>query len=170
MIKRLVFLFFIAAVAAVFIRTFVVEGIYIASASMEPTLPVNTKYFLEKLTLEFRTPKRGDIVVFPSPVDFGKDLVKRVIAVGGDRIEIKKKQVLLNGVALYEPYVKHTRSDEMLQGDDIETLDVPEKTLFVMGDNRDESGDSRDWIDKATREHVYFVPVKNVRGKILLLY
>ena len=165
--KRLLFLVSIAAVAAVILRTFVIEGIYVASASMEPTLPSGTDYFLEKLTVHFSKPERGDIVVFPSPVEPGKDLIKRVIAKGGDRIEIKNKVVLLNGKQIEEKYVKHTRMKEILQGDNVNTMEVPEGEVFVMGDNRDESGDSRDWKDGKTGEHVYFVPVERIKGKII---
>jgi signal peptidase I len=170
MIKRLIFLFFIAAVLTVFLRTFVIEGIYVASASMEPTLPVGTNYFLEKVTIRFIKPRRGDIVVFPSPVEPGKDLIKRVIGTGGDTIEIKRKEVFLNGIKLEEEYVKHTRSAEMLVGDNLGPLEVPADMVFVMGDNRDESGDSRDWKDKGTDEHIYYIPVEKIKGKIIRFF
>ena len=170
MIKRLLFLFFIAAFITVFFRTFVLEGIYVASASMEPTLPVGTNYFLEKVTLKFTKPKRGDIVVFPSPVEPGKDLIKRVIGTGGDTIEIRRKEVFLNGAKLEEDYVKHTRSTEMLVGDNLGPLEVPENMIFVMGDNRDESGDSRDWKDKGNEEHIYYIPVEKIKGKIIRFF
>jgi len=168
--KRLIFLLMISAAAAVLFRTFVIEGIYIASASMEPTLPVGTKYFLEKITVRFRAPARGDIVVFPSPIQEGKDLVKRVIAAGGDTLEIRNKIVFLNGERLTEKYAEYKRSNETLDGDNIGPLAVPAKSLFVMGDNRDESGDSRDWKNKGTGEHIYFVPVEKIKGKIILFY
>jgi len=167
MIKRLLFLFFIAAFIAVFFRTFVLEGIYVASASMEPTLPVGTNYFLEKITLRFTKPKRGDIVVFPSPEEPGKDLIKRVIAAGGDTIEIRRKEVFINDVKIEENYVKHTRSSEMLVGDNLGPLEVPQGSVFVMGDNRDESGDSRDWKEKGTEEHIYYISVDKIKGKII---
>jgi len=170
MIKRLAFLVLLAFAGTVLLRTFVIEGIYVASASMEPTLHVGTNFFLEKLTLRFSKPRRGDIVVFVSPVNPGKDLIKRVIAVGGDKIEIKDKEVFLNGTKLDEPYIKHTRSNEILQGDNIEPLDVPRDSVFVMGDNRDESGDSRDWKNKDTGQHIYFVTCDSIKGRIILLY
>jgi signal peptidase I len=170
MIRRLVFLYFIAAVCTIFLRTFVVEGIYVASASMEPALPVNTHLFLETITLRFHKPSRGDIVVFRSPVDPGRDLIKRVIALPGDTIEIKEKVVYLNAAELKEDYVQHTRALELLEGDNMGPLTVPEDAVFVMGDNRDESGDSRDWKDGKTGERRYFVPIKSIKGKIILFY
>jgi signal peptidase I len=168
--KRLLTLIAIGVFLAVLLRVYVVEGIYVASASMEPTLATGTNFFLDKLTFRFRAPERNDIIVFPSPVKQEHDLVKRVIALGGDTIEIRDKVVILNGAPLKEDYVKHTRSAELLQGDNIPPMTVPDGMLFVMGDNRDESGDSRDWTDPKSGEHSYFISVKDVIGKIVFLY
>jgi signal peptidase I len=170
MIKRLAFLFLLALVGAVLLRTFVIEGIYVASASMEPTLSVGSNFFLNKLAYRFSGVKRGDVVVFPSPVDSGKDLIKRVIALGGDTLEIRNKDVFLRGVKLEEKYVKHVRSGEALEDDNVGPLEVPEGSVFVMGDNRDESGDSRDWKNKQTGQHIYFIETKNIKGKLIILY
>lgn len=170
MLRRLAFLALIAAVLTLFFRSFGLEGIYINSGSMEPTLPVKASYFLEKISYRFINPRRGDIIAFPSPITPGKDLVKRVIAIGGDTIELRNKAVVLNGSLLSEPYVQHTRSKELLEGDNIPPLTVPEGMVFVMGDNRDESGDSRDWKDALSGEHQYFVPVNQIKGKLIVLY
>jgi len=170
MMRRFFFLFLVAVLATVVLRTLVIEGIYVASASMEPTLPVGTKYFLEKLTVRLSGAKRADIVVFPSPVEPGKDLIKRVIAVGGDKIELRNKEVYLDGLKLEESYVRHSRRNEVLEDDNVGPLEVAEGTVFVMGDNRDESGDSRDWKNIETGEHIYFIPVKSLKGKIILLF
>ena len=170
MIKRFIFLFLLAACCAVLSRTYLIEGIYVASASMEPTLHVGTNFFLDKLTLHFSNLKRGDIVVFPSPVEPGKDLIKRVIGTGGETIEIRNKEVFLNGSRLEENYVKHTRSSEMLEGDNLGPLEIPAGDIFVMGDNRDESGDSRDWKDSTTGGHIYFVQVEKIKGKVIFLF
>ena len=170
MSKRLWLLIALGIILALALRACVVEGIYVASASMEPTLAVGSKYFLEKVTYYFSAPARGDIIVFPSPVRKDRDLIKRVIAAGGDSIEIRNKSVYLNGQQLAESYVKHTRSNELLAGDNLGPLQVPLGMLFVMGDNRDESGDSRDWKDDTTGEHLYFVSERAVKGKVLILY
>ncbi|MBN1823717.1 MAG: signal peptidase I [Endomicrobiales bacterium] len=157
----------IAAVFTVIVRTFVVEGIYVATASMEPTLAVNTDLFLDKVTYLFRKPRRGEIVVFPSPVS-EKDLIKRVIAIPGDNIAIRAKRVFLNGKRLDERYVKYSRATELLVGDNLGPIRVPDGMLFVMGDNRDESRDSRDWIDPETEEPMYFIAIERIKGKIIL--
>ena len=134
---------------------------------MEPTLYVGRRLIVDKLTYRFREPRRGEIILFPSPIEEGKGLVKRVIAVGGDRIALLKKRVYLNDVLLEEPYVQYTREGELLQGDTLEPIELPEGALFVLGDNRDESGDSRDWRD-SSGERLLFIESSQVRGRILL--
>lgn len=168
--KRLAFLAAIAVIAAVFVRLFVFEGIYVASGSMEPTLPVGTNLFLEKISYHFRPPRRGEVVVFPLPFKGEKDLIKRVIALPGETIEIRDKAVYINGNLIKEEYVKFTRKNEALEGDNIGPLKVPKKNIFVMGDNRDESNDSRDWKDPETGEHRYFIPVRSIKGRLIILY
>ncbi|MCB4790618.1 MAG: signal peptidase I [Elusimicrobia bacterium] len=164
---RVVKLVFSAAISALLIRSFIAEGIYPASGSMEPTLLKDKHYILEKVTIKFIPPKRSDIIVFPSPVQKNHDLIKRVIAVCGDNIEIRRKKVFLNNVPLEENYVQYTRPNELLKGDDLGPLAVPNGKVFVMGDNRDESGDSRDWKDPVTKESIYFIDNKNVKGRII---
>lgn len=164
--KRLLWVCSIGVGLALFLRAFVVESIYIPTPSMEPTIPAGTHLFLDKITCGLRNPARGDVVVFASPAPPREDMVKRVIAVGGDTIELREKKVLLNGKELEESYVKHTRSGERLSGDDLGPLDVPKGSVFVLGDNRDESGDSSVWKDPATGERIYFVPVSSIRGLV----
>ncbi|MBN1621660.1 MAG: signal peptidase I [Endomicrobiales bacterium] len=168
--KRLLKLVTISVFIAILLRLFVIEGIYPASESMEPTLYKNNYYFLEKVSKHFTKVKRGDIVVFPSPVKENRDLIKRIIAVSGDEILIKNKAVFLNGRRLNEGYVKHTRANELLKGDNLGPLLVPKGKVFVMGDNRDESGDSRDWKDLSTGEPIYFISTRNIKGKIILFF
>lgn len=156
----------IGALGALGFRKFVGEGISIASASMEPTLPVGRFLAVNKLAYLFGEPRRGDIVVFPSPVEPGKELVKRVIAVGGDDVRLVEKKVVLNGKVLPEPYAVHRRGDERLVDDNLEVGVVPRGRVFVLGDNRDHSGDSRDWKDAQGRP-VRFVRVDDIKGKII---
>lgn len=166
MLRRLFILTLIAVPLALAFRAWVAEAIYIASPSMEPTLRVGRRLLVDKLTYHLRSPRRGEIIVFLSPVNPAKDLVKRVVAVGGDRLEIRRKEVFLNGTLLQEPYVKHTRAGEMLRGDTLGPLEVPKRRLFVMGDNRDESGDSRDWRDPSG-ERILFVKEAAVKGRVV---
>lgn len=163
---RWAFLITLGALGAWILRACLFEGIVIATGSMEPTLPVGHHAFVNKAVYRMAAPKRGDIVVFPSPVSAEKDMVKRVIAVEGDAIQLKNKDVILNGQALKEDYVKHTRPDDVLLGDTMEERVVPKGQVFVMGDNRDESGDSRDWVD-AQGKHIYFISVKDLKGRLV---
>lgn len=168
--SRLVFLVFIALAIVVPIKFFVAESIYIASASMEPTLKKGVHLFLDKLTYRFRKPKRGEIISFRSPIGESHDSVKRVIAVGGEMVEMRDKRVFVNGEKLYEPYAKYSRQDERLSGDTLVPLIVPDNHIFVLGDNRDESRDSSVWMDAETGERIYFIALSRVTGKVRGVY
>lgn len=163
--RRWLFLIALGAAGAFGVRTFVFEGIYLASNSMAPTLPEGRHVMVNKMAYAFSSPRRGDVVMFESPRDPEKGLVKRVVAVGGDRIEIRKKDVYVNGEALHEPYVQHVRADEILLGDNIPEVVVPAGHVFVLGDNRDVSGDSRDWRN-AEGKWTPFLPVEKIRGRV----
>lgn len=165
--KRLIYLILIAIIIGFFVRRYVIEMIYIASASMEPTLEIGTKLFVEKITYRFRTPTHNEIVVFPSPIDQNKELVKRVIGLPDDIIAIRNKIVYRNNKRLDEPYVKYTRKEETLLGDNVDSLKVPEGYIFVLGDNRDESNDSRDWKEPQTGEFIRFIAIDKIKGKIM---
>src|SRR5688572_5690653 len=134
-LSRLIFLASLAVLVILPIRLWVVEPIYIATASMEPTLPVGRRLFADKLSLRFREPRKGELVVFKSPTE-AIEMVKRVIAVPGDTIELREKKVFINGQALDEPYVQYKRAGERLKGDNLGPLAVPKGALFVLGDNR----------------------------------
>ncbi|MBK8574757.1 MAG: signal peptidase I [Elusimicrobia bacterium] len=157
----------LAFIGAFLLRAFAFERIVIVSGSMEPTLPVGTKVMVNKLAYLFHPPQRGDIVMFPSPVK-RKGLVKRIVAVAGDSVRIVRKEIILNGQPLTEPYVQHTRPNELLKGDDLDLGRVPPGFVVLMGDNRDESGDSRDWVGNVTGVPVPFVPVKSIEGKMVV--
>jgi signal peptidase I len=159
-LKELPILLLIAFGLAFLLRTFVVQVFYIPSESMVPTLEVNDRIVVEKLSYRLRGPERGEVVVFAGDAPFNggdesgvqkvvrgigqflgvvpvdaRDLVKRIIGLPGDRIDITGGQVSVNGVRLDEPYA--------LLDDDTGSYTVPDGQLFVMGDNRSRSADSR---------------------------
>jgi len=115
--------------------------------------------------IPLKKPERKDIVVFKYPLNPGQDYIKRVIGVEGDRIEVKDKKVYLNGEALNENYTVFSDSKilpaNVQPRDNMGPLTVPPDSLFVMGDNRDNSYDSRFW---------HFVDLKAVKGKAFILY
>lgn len=167
---RLLFLVALGVLGALALRSWVGEGIYIATGSMEPTLHVGTHLVLDKLTYLFRDPRRGDIVSFAAPLPPHEEMVKRVIAVGGETVELREKKVFVNGAALDESYANFKRAEERLKGDDLGPLEVPRRHIFVLGDNRDESKDSSVWKDPETGESKPFVPLSRVRGIVRGIY
>jgi signal peptidase I len=164
---RILFLVALSLGIVLPIRAWVGEPITIASASMEPTLKVGRLMILDKWSLRGRAPRRGDIVSFRSPVG-PEDLVKRVIGVPGDVVEIRAKAVYVNGQALDEPYVMHDRPLAPLEGDNLGPLTVPEKCFFMLGDNRDESNDSSVW-KTASGERVIFLREEALQGLVRAL-
>jgi signal peptidase I len=166
-----------ALVLALIIRAYIVQAFKIPSGSMIPTLLIGdhilvnkfiygTKIpFTDKRILIFRKPEKGDIIVFKYPEDPRKDFIKRVIATGGDTVEEKNKVVYVDGMRLSEPYAHHYDNGLRLGGNDprdnFGPVTVPENKIFVMGDNRDQSYDSRYWG---------FVDLKEVLGKALIIY
>jgi signal peptidase I len=144
------------------VRAFVGEPISVASGSMEPTLPVGRHLFVDKLTLRLRAPRRGEVILLKKPVGDQEEMLKRVIALPGDVVEIKEKFVVLNGRLLDEPFTVHRRPNERLDGDNLGPLTVPPGHVFVLGDNRDESDDSAVW--RREGERIPFLPLSRVLG------
>lgn len=167
----------IAILIALFIRTFVVQAFKIPSGSMKPTLLIGdhllvNKFaygikipFIRKTLISIDDPQRGDIVVFIYPVDRSKDFIKRVVGVAGDTIEIRDKKIYLNGVPYNDGHGVYT--DRILFPASVQPRDnfgpvtVPAGQIFVMGDNRDQSYDSRFWG---------FVDLKDTLGKAFIIY
>ncbi len=127
-----------AFIIAMLVQAFLVKPFTIHQVSMMPTLHEGDRILINRLTYHFREPRRGDIVVFRSPLNSGEDLVKRIVAVGGDKVSIRDGVVYVNGNAVEEPYLL----DQHFAGVLPETV-VPRDHVFVMGDNRNQSGDSR---------------------------
>jgi signal peptidase I, bacterial type len=121
--------------------------------------------FLRKTIIPITNPQRGDIVVFIYPNDRSKDYIKRVIGVSGDKIEIKNKIIFINGKQYSDAYGIYSDNviypGSMQPRDNFGPVTVPPESLFVMGDNRDESADSRFWG---------FVDLKDVEGKAFIIY
>src|SRR3989338_748067 len=163
--SRFLFLLGLALAVILPVLFWVVEPIYIASASMEPTLPVGRRLFADKLTLRFRSARAGELIVFVAPAGESKEMVKRVIALPGQTVELREKKVFVNGRELDEPYIQYKRAGERLKGDNLGPLIIPDDGLFVLGDNRDESDDSSVWED-AQGQRIYFLPLKNVVGLV----
>lgn len=152
----------VAFVLAFLIRTFFVQAFYIPSPSMEPTLRVGDRIFVYKFLYGLEKVKRGDIVVFEYPKNPKKDYVKRAIGLPGETVKIVEKKVYIDGEPLEEPYAYH--EDNFYLGyprDNYGPIVVPKGSLFVLGDNRDASQDSRFWG---------FVPRKNIKGKAVILW
>jgi len=145
----------IALVLAFLIRTFLVESFIVQGRSMEVTLFDGERLFVEKLSYRWHEPQRGDIVVFRYPLDPSRDFIKRVIAVGGDYVEIRMGQIYVNGQAIQEPYV----ANRDLQS--YPKTRVPPGSIFVLGDNRRNSEDSR--VFGA-------VDLRYVKGRAFLVY
>ncbi|HHY41041.1 MAG TPA: signal peptidase I [Syntrophaceticus sp.] len=134
----------LAIILATVIRVWLLEPFYIPSPSMEPTLFPGDRIIVNKIGYKFREPERGDVIVFHYPLDPERDFVKRVIAFEGETIEIRNNYVYIDGQRLEEPYIQ-----DVVIGD-IAPLRVPKGHYFVMGDNRNNSEDSREWgpLDK----------------------
>src|SRR5688572_6305400 len=165
-------------IAAIFLRftnVFVVQTFYIPSGSMEETLQIGDHLFvnrfiygpaateLERKLLPLRAVQRGDIVIFRSKTDKGMDIVKRAIGVPGDTIQVDNGELYLNGKDVAdESYAIHKRPDPPFAPRDwFGPVTVPERRYFFMGDNRDESLDSRFWG---------FLPAHLVKGRALFIY
>ena len=167
----------IAVILALLIRTFVVQAFKIPSGSMEPTLLVGdhilvNKFiygvkipFIRNTIIPISKPQRDDVIVFIYPHDTSKDYIKRVIGLPGDRIDIFDRKININGTLFDDKHgvyseVRNGASPNMAKNR-YRPVIVPENHLFVMGDNRDHSSDSRVWG---------FVPLKSVKGKAFIIY
>lgn len=129
------------------IKTFISKGYRNPSVSMAPTLQPGDYFLSNNYIYRFQEPKRGDIVVFKSPKGEKKEFVKRIVAIGGDIVEIKSKILYINNKPVDEPYKvisdQNVITSEQNQRDNLKPIEVPDDSYFVLGDNRDFSFDSR---------------------------
>jgi signal peptidase I len=173
----------VAVVFALFVRTFLVQAFEVPTASMERTLLVGDRVLVNKFVfaprarsplaglLPYRDVRRGDVFVFKYPEDPERDFIKRAVALPGDTVEIRDKELFVNGARRNEPRVLHT--DTLVRGDDpllpeayrrrdqLPETALPPGFYFALGDNRDLSQDSRFWGP---------VPAGNVKGRPLVVY
>jgi signal peptidase I len=165
----------LAVLVALLVRSSVVEAFWVPSGSMLPTIQIGDHLFVNKLAYGMHLPfvsreiaqwrplHRGDIVVFRSPIDAHIDLIKRVIAVAGDTVEIRNKRLFINGEAVPDPHATFTdpRIRDNVPRDNFGPVTVPAGKFFVMGDNRDQSYDSRYWG---------FADERDVKGQATFIY
>ena len=141
-----------------FVKPFVLEAFRVPSESMVPTLEVGDRFLTNKFIYRIREPERGDIIVFRSVEGGDEDLVKRIVAVAGDEVAVENGVLRVNGVTQNEPFTNKGFPDD---GSFFGPTRVPEGTVFVMGDNRANSRDSR-----------FFgpVPVENIEGEAFVIF
>jgi signal peptidase I len=169
----------VAVILALFIRTFGVQAFKIPTGSMEPNLLVGDHLLVNKFVfapvasdiersiLAMRPIRRGDVVVFKYPEEPERDFIKRVVGLPGDTVELRNRQVFINGTAIHEPYAHYLFpiSDGESESYDVRArygpVTVPDRHYFMMGDNRDNSQDSRYWG---------FLPADYVKGRALMIY
>jgi signal peptidase I len=137
----------VAVLLALAIRAFVVQAFVIPSGSMLPTLRIGDYLLVNKFVYFFRPIRRGDIIVFKFPQDETRDFIKRVIGLPGEQLEIRGRQVFIDGKPLKEPYAVYSEPSQF--GSSVPyhlgPIVIPPGHLFMMGDNRDNSLDSRSW-------------------------
>ena len=167
--------FVIAILLAIFIRTFIIQAFKIPSGSMLPTLQIGDHLLVSKFIygvkvpvsgttlIPIKSPERNDVIVFKYPRDPSVDYIKRVIGLPGETLKIINKQVYINDVPIEDPHA-HFASSVIIKGnprDNLSPITIPKGKVFVMGDNRDNSHDSRFWG---------FVDQKDILGKAFIIY
>jgi len=148
----------LAIIIALLLKNFVIDSRYIPSSSMYPTLQIQDRLLINKLSHRFGELQRGDIIIFrpPPSVPTRSDHVKRLIALPGDIVEVTNGVVYINGEAVQEDFIYGPPNYE------IPPTEVPENSLFVLGDHRNFSNDSHQWVDWVTKD--------DVRGKVFFRY
>jgi len=149
--------FALAVVTILFIIIFIVQSFVVKGTSMEPTLRDGERLLVNKFIFRLRPPKIGDIIVLKYPKNPTKKFIKRVIAVPGQSVSILNSKVYVDGIEIKEAYINEKTAS------DYDFVTVPEQKVFVMGDNRNCSKDSRD-------PDVGFVPYGNIVGKAMVIF
>lgn len=152
-----ILVFVVAFALATLINKVIILKVEVPSGSMENTIMIGDKVITFRLSYLISDPKRGDVIVFPYPDDEEVDYIKRIIGLPGETIEGKDGTVYIDGKPLMEPYVKEKISH------DFGPYIVPKDSYFMMGDNRNNSEDSRYWEHK-------FVSKDKIKGKAIVKY
>jgi signal peptidase I len=176
--RELPILLGVAILVAVLVRAFVLQTFYIPSPSMEHTLDVYDRVLVNKLVYDFRSPRRGEIVVFKAPTQWtgnpeGEDFIKRVIGVGGDRVVCcdEQNRLMINGQPLDEPYIFTENGQQDPPADTEFDITVPPGRLWVMGDHRSASGDSLEhWQNSQQNIEVATIPEDAVVGRAFTVF
>ncbi|MEV5764248.1 signal peptidase I [Micromonospora sp. NPDC052213] len=171
--KELPILLGVAILVAVLVRAFVLQTFFIPSPSMENTLQIDDRVLVNKLVYDFRSPRRGEVIVFKAPLEWssnpdGEDFIKRVIGVGGDHVVCcdPQERLVINGKPLDEPYIYP--GDKTAEEFDIT---VPEGRLWVMGDHREASGDSLEhWQQSGQDITTATIPEDEVVGRAFTVF
>lgn len=175
--KELPILLGVAILVAVLVRAFVLQTFFIPSPSMENTLKIDDRVLVNKLVYDFRSPHRGEVIVFKAPTDWsgnpdGEDFIKRVIGVGGDHVVCcdrsgPKERLVINGKPLDEPYIFPGNKPADQDFD----ITVPEGRLWVMGDHREASGDSLEhWQQSGEDINEATIPEDQVIGRAFTIF
>lgn len=151
----------VAALLSLLIITFVVQAFFIPSGSMEPTLQISDRILVSKLSYRIGILDRGDVIVFHYPLNPGKDFVKRVVGLAAETVELRDGVVLINNTPIKELYPTALASSDRSCTSNYGPQKIPADHLFVLGDNRCNSEDSR---------FFGFVPRENVVGKAMFIY
>ncbi|MEW6262260.1 MAG: signal peptidase I [Thermodesulfobacteriota bacterium] len=161
-----------AAILAGILRSTIAGAYYVPSGSMEPTILPGDHLLASKFSYDLKVPftdyllvpvsdpQRGDVVVFKNPEGHGSDFIKRIIGLPGETLEVRKKRIYIDGRLINDPWGRNSGGPAL--GDDFGPVLIPKARYFVMGDNRDNSYDSRLW---GRRGFDNFVPRENIRGK-----
>lgn len=176
--RELPILLGVAILVAIGVRAFVLQTFFIPSGSMEHTLNIDDRVLVNKLVYDIRDPRRGEVVVFTSPASWRtrpdeKDFIKRIIGVGGDHVVCcdARGQITVNGASLNEPYLNKAGEGGLRSSPDPFDVIVPKGRLWVMGDNRFFSGDSREQYLRTNHDlTASTIPVSTVVGRAFVLF
>jgi signal peptidase I len=175
--RELPILLGVAILVAVLVRAFVLQTFFIPSPSMEHTLDIDDRVLVNKLVYNFRSPERGEILVFRAPAEWsgnpdGEDFIKRVIGVGGDRVVCcdEQERLVINGQPLDEPYIYSQDGIRDPAADEDFDVTIPADRLWVMGDHRSASGDSLEHWQRSQDLDIATIPEDAVVGRAFTVF